>query len=478
MPRQVRSSIGPPRVGADLDFSSIRAEFDVPSEFPPEAVAEAERAAAGGRQRSQWSDLTQLPLVTIDPPGAKDLDQALLIDRRPGGGFRIHYAITDLGFFVTPGGHLDVAVRRRGQTYYLPDGMVPLHPTVLSEASASLLPGQVRPVVLWTIDTDSDGEPRSVVVRRALARSVARFDYDTVRAALKTGTLHSSLRYLPDVGRARRDQAVRRGAIELELPEQEVTASELGGWRLALRRRTEIDAWNAEISLLTGMSAAVLMLEAGVGLLRTLPEPDERSVNQLRRSAATLGVPWRAGASAAELLTELDSSRPESLALYLHATRLLRGAGYTAFDGKAPELSWHAGLGAPYAHVTAPLRRLVDRFCTEVCLAVSAGLDVAVWVREALPQLPAVMSVSDRMAVGVQKACVNQVEAWVLAHRVGQVFDAVVLRSDGGNTSEVFVPTPPVIAKCHGAGLAEGEWVRVRLTEADPARRRVSFEAA
>lgn len=455
----------------------------MPAEFPPEAVAEAERAAAGHRATSRppddrWPDLTDLPLVTIDPPGAKDLDQALLIDRRPGGGFRIHYAITDLGFFVAPGGHLDTAVRRRGQTYYLPDGPIPLHPTVLSEASASLLPGQVRPVVLWTIDTDSDGDPRSVVVRRALARSVARFDYETVRAALRQGTLHSSLRYLPDVGRARRGQAVRRGAIELELPEQEVTPNELGGWRLALRRRTEIDAWNAEISLLTGMSAAALMLEAGVGLLRTLPEPDERSVDQLRRSATSLGVSWPTGTTAAQVLAELDSSRPESLALYLHATRLLRGAGYTAFDGTPPEVSWHAGLGAPYAHVTAPLRRLVDRFCTEVCLAVSAGLDVADWVREALPQLPAVMSMSDRLAVGVQKACVNQVEAWVLAHRVGQLFDAVVLRSDGGNTGEIFVPTPPVIAKCRGDGLTEGEWVRVRLAEADPARRRVLFETA
>jgi len=72
---------------------------------------------------------------------------------------------------------------------------------------------------------------------------------------------------------------------------------------------------------------------------------------------------------AAELLGGLDPTRPEALALYMDATRLLRGAGYTVFDGAAPELTTHAGIAAPYAHVTAPLRRLVDRFATEICLA-------------------------------------------------------------------------------------------------------------
>ena len=133
------------------------------------------------------------------------------------------------------------------------------------------------------------------------------------------------------------------------------------------------------------------------------------------------------------------------------------------------------GFGAPYVHVTAPLRRLVDRFATECCLATVAGADIPAWVRAALPELPHLMSVSDALAAKVERACLDQVEAWVLADRVGAVFDAVVLRSEA-NSGEVFVAEPPVMAKCGGAGLPEGERIRVRLVEADIARRKVSFE--
>ena len=166
---------------------------------------------------------------------------------------------------------------------------------------------------------------------------------------------------------------MRRGAVELQLPDQEVEPDGRGGWRLVLRPRTDVDAWNAEISLLTGMAAARLMLDAGVGVLRTLPAADDGAVRWLRRSARSLGIAWPKGTDAAQLLAGLDPARPEALALFMDATRLLRGAAYTVFDGAPPELATHAGIAASYAHVTAPLRRLVDRFATEICLALSRG---------------------------------------------------------------------------------------------------------
>src|SRR5690348_15535461 len=173
--------------GGGEGFAGIRTEFGLPSQFPDAVLAEAEKSASewnrGGVDRE---DATDLPLVTIDPPGSKDLDQALLV-QRTASGFTLHYAIADLGTFVTPGGELDAEVRRRGQTVYLPDGNVPLHPTVLSEGAASLLPDQVRPAALWTIDCDADGEPTQARVRRALVRSVAQFDYETVQAAVTAG---------------------------------------------------------------------------------------------------------------------------------------------------------------------------------------------------------------------------------------------------------------------------------------------------
>ncbi len=459
------------------DFGPLRAEFSLPESFGPEVLAEAEAAvldplaSAGPRE-----DATDLPLVTIDPPGAKDLDQAMVVEKT-AHGFRVHYAIADLAAFVPPGGALDRESRRRGQTLYLPDGNVPLHPPVLSEGAASLLPGEVRPAVLWTIETDDAGEPTATRVRRALVRSTEQFDYETVQAALDAGNPHPSVAALPELGRRRRELAVRRGAVELQLPEQEITGDPDGGWVLARRPRTAVDAWNAEISLLTGMAAARIMIDARIGVLRTLPDPEPEAVDWLRRSAEALGIAWAPGTTVSEFLAKLDPGQPASMALYADTTRLLRGAGYTAFDGELPALTTHAGIGGAYAHVTAPIRRLVDRFATEICLAVSAGREVPEWVRAALADVPERMSASDTLAAKVERACIDQVEAWVLAEHVGGEFSAVVLRADE-NKAEILVEDPTVMAKCAGERLTAGERIAVRLTAVDVDKRKVSFERA
>ena len=465
------------------DFDAVRAEFGLPAAFPAAALAEAARAAAArptaGPDRV---DATDVPLVTIDPPGAKDLDQALGVARR-GDGFRVHYAIADVGAVVAPGAALDREVRRRGQTFYLPDGSVPLHPPALAEDAASLLPDGPRAAVLWRIDLDGGGEPTAVDVRRAVVRSRARLDYAGVQADLDAGRpTHPALEPLPDVGRLRRALAVRRGAIELELPEQEVVAARGGGWTVRVRRRLEVEAWNAEMSLLTGTCAAGVMLAAGAGLLRTLPGPDPDALAQFRRTAERLGVDWPAGRSVAELLSGLPADSPVALALRRAATSLLRGAGYAAFDSAAglapPADPGHGGIGAPYAHVTAPLRRLADRFGSEVCLAAAAGAEPPAWVREALPGLPSVMAASDALAAKVDRACVDRTEATLLAGRIGAEFDAVVLRPGGPNgaAGEVYLADPPVLAPCTGP-LTAGGSARVRLVEAEPATGRIAFSA-
>lgn len=459
------------------DFGPLRAEFVLPESFGPDVLAEAEAAvldplaSAGARE-----DATDLPFVTIDPPGAKDLDQAMVVERT-AGGFRVHYAIADLAAFVPPAGALDREARLRGQTLYLPDGNVPLHPPVLSEGAASLLPGEIRPAVLWTIDTDEAGEPTATRVRRALVRSTEQFDYETVQAQLEAGNPHPSVAALPELGKRRRELAVRRGAVELQLPEQEISGNADSGWVLARRPRTAVDAWNAEISLLTGMAAAQIMIGAKIGVLRTLPDPEPGAADWLRRSADVLGIPWAQDASVSEFLSTLDPGAPASMALYADTTRLLRGAGYTAFDGELPALTTHAGIGGAYAHVTAPIRRLVDRFATEICLAVSDGHDVPDWVRAALADVPERMTASDALAAKVERACIDQVEAWVLAEQIGGEFSAVVLRADE-TKAEILVEEPTVMAKCAGTNLTAGARIGVRLTGVDVGKRKVSFERA
>ena len=467
------------------DFAAVRAEFALPTGFPPAVLAEAAAAAAArpgpGRSLPDRVDATDVALVTIDPPGSKDLDQAVGVVAR-GDGFRVHYAIADLGAVVAPGGALDGEVRRRGQTVYLPDGSVPLHPPVLSEDAASLLPDGPRAAVLWRIDLDGAGEPVAVGVRRAVVASRGRLDYAGVQADVDAGRIHPAIAALPVLGPLRRALAVARRAIELELPEQEVVRAPNGGWTVTVRRRTPVEDWNAEISLLTGMSAARIMLDGGIGLLRTLPAAEPDSVAELRVVARGLGIDWPATTTPAAFLAGLPHDTPAALALRRAASALLRGAGYTAFDTSAgvapPADPGHAGIGAPYAHVTAPLRRLVDRFGSELCLALAAGAAVPGWLRTALPTLPAVMAASDHVANAVGRACVDRTEAALLADRVGEDFAAVVLRAARleGAPGEVYVHEPPVLARCTGA-LRSGETARVRLVEADPTTGRITFHA-
>jgi exoribonuclease R len=216
------------------------------------------------------------------------------------------------------------------------------------------------------------------------------------------------------------------------------------------------------------------MLSAGVGLLRTLPPADPDDVAELERSARALRVAWPAGRSYGEVVSALDPADPGSAALLVLATRLLRGAGYTAFDGAPPEQRLHSGVALPYAHCTAPLRRLADRHVGEVCLAVAAGQDVPDWARSALPRLPELMTAATRRAAALERAVVDLAEAVVLAPRVGERFDAVVVEanSKGG---VVQLRDPAVRARCEGADLPLGERLQVELVTADPTTRTVLF---
>src|SRR4029453_15198163 len=112
---------------------ALREELALPAAFPPEVEAAA--AAAAQRRRLPALDRSDLPLLTIDPPGAMDLDQALHVERR-GDGYRVHYAIADVAAFAAPADPVDREAQRRGQTLYGADTKIPLHPTVLSEGAA------------------------------------------------------------------------------------------------------------------------------------------------------------------------------------------------------------------------------------------------------------------------------------------------------------------------------------------------------
>lgn len=467
----------PGDVPARLDdgFERIRRELRLPEDFPPAVLDEAERVAAEEPARDR-QDLTGLPFVTVDPPGSMDLDQALHLERLRDG-YRVWYAIADVAAFVRQGGAIDAEARARGETVYLPGGKVPLHPKALSEGSASLLPGALRPAAVWRVDLDEQGRTVGADVQRALVRSRERLDYAYVQAAVDTGTADGTLKLLAEIGGLRLALERARGGVTLPTPEQEI-AQDNGGYRLEYRIPLPAEAWNAQISLLTGMAAASMMLDAEVGVLRVLPQPQPGDLAKVRRVAQALEVPWPEGATYGDVVHDLDPKEPRHAAFLQESKVLLRGAGYVAFDGAPPSLADHAAVAAPYAHVTAPLRRLVDRYATEVCLAIAAGEPIPDGVRAALPGLPEIMSSSGRRAGSVERACVDLVEAFLLRERIGQSFTAVVIdvdeRRPGG---QVQLVEPAVIARCDGE-LPLGEQVTVRLAKADPNTREVRFTLA
>ncbi len=471
------------------NVQSLRELFELPADFPP-AVTDA-AANATDRFARDRVDARDVEFVTIDPPGSLDLDQAVCIQRTETG-YRCNYAIADVGAFVAPGSPIDLEAKRRGQTIYLPDGNVPLHPRILSENKASLVAGEDRPAIWWQVETDASGSLTQVRVRRAIVHVRERLDYPTLQQQLDAGQpLHPAIALLPEWGHLREQQAHDAGAIELQLPEQDLELID-GEWQLRLEPRTQIDGWNAQCSIATGIAAAHIMLAANVGLLRTLPAPDADTIATFRKVARALSVTVTDDATPGTILDSLEPGSPESLALNAAATKLLRGAGYEAFDGAPPATAWHAGVAASYAHATAPLRRLADRHVNEICVAASAGawvplqhepdnaptLDataVPASIRAELPELAGIMQASGKRASDVDNTAINLGEAVALQHRVGETFTAALLRpADGNHDAEIYVMTPPVIAQCAG-DVPAGELVKVTLTVAEPAKQRVRF---
>lgn len=457
-------------------FEAVRQEHDVRQAFPDEVLEELRATLADPDLPDR--DETDVELVTIDPPGAMDLDQAMHIERA-GDGWRVRYAIADVPAFIREGGALDQEVRLRGQTVYCPDLRVPLHPPELSEGAASLLPDQTRPAYVWDIVLSADGRRRTAEVYRAMVRSRRRYDYEETQRLVDSGQAEPTLLLLKEVGEARIRRELERGGASLPMPQQEVhRESGPGGEDYVLRLRPILPSedWNAQISLLTGMVAAQMMLDGGVGILRTMPAPDARAVARFRREAAALGEPWPEGMTYGQFLRTLDRTDPGHLAVINAATTLFRGAAYTAFDGELPSQQERvqAALAAPYTHVTAPLRRLVDRYTLSVCEALSAGREIPDLVRRALPELPAVMRESDQRARSVDRECTSAVEAAVLRDRVGQTFEAMVVDELDRGDVVVQLLDPPVSEPARGSAEV-GTMATVRVEVADVRAREVGL---
>ena len=437
----------------------IRQQFQLPAGFPPDVEAEAAQAARRGIE--DHADATDLPFVTLDPAESRDLDQAFALEEA-GSDILLHYAIADVGWFVSPGGAIDREAWVRGTSYYLPDGKVPLYPPVLCDGAASLLPDDERAAIIFTVRVDPAGEAKLDGVKRARIRSRTKLAYETVREEeLPVGFAELTRR----VDAA--EQA--RGAARVEPPEQEVVEQD-GCFQLQLRPQSWAEQKNAALSLATNLAVAEALLQAKTGLFRTMGEPQDWAVRRLRHTARALGLEWPKGESLQQLERRLDQARPADAAMMLAIRRASPAAGYEPFrEGVRP---WHAAVAATYAHATAPLRRLADRYVVEAALAIANGRPVA--APDVFERLPDVMQKADALSSQIAHAVIDLAEAVSLKGREGSEFDAIVTDVDQRG-ARIQLRSPAVVARLKADGLKPGDELKVRLESADPEKRTVQF---
>ena len=445
-------------------LATIRSEFQVPSAFPTDVLVAADLAAR--RQPLQHVDRTAWRFVTLDPASSTDLDQAFLIETS-GADLLLHYAIADVAWFVDDGDAVDLEAWRRGSTLYLPDGKAGLYPPKLSEGAASLLPDGPRPAVVFTVRVTPDGAAHLDGAERAIVRSTAKLAYDSVRDT----DLPTSFTELANRVELAED---RRGAARVDPPEQEVVAVDRDGFALSFRPRLLSEDRNAALSLATNIVIAEALQAHHTGLFRVMAEPDDQAITRLRHTASALGLAWPATVTLKDFERTLDAGDPKQAAFMTAIRRAGKGASYTPYrEGVVP---WHSAMGATYAHGTAPLRRLADRYVVRATLAIANGEPVPNVVSEAFAKLPQIMARAEARDGQIERAVVDLAEAVMLSERQGQDFQAIVTDVDVRG-ARVQLCELPVVARIQANGLAPGERLRLRLIAADPDQRKISFQS-
>lgn len=447
-------------------LAAVRAQFSVPQGFAPPVMEAAVAAAA--RRPTAHADRTDLHFVTLDPASSTDLDQAFAIERadaRVGADLLLHYAIADVAWFVADDDPLDREAWARGVTTYLPDGKASLYPPALSEQAASLLPDGPRPAVLLTVRIAADGTVRLAGAERALIRSRAKLAYETVRDAdLPDGFAELAARIA-----AAED---RRRAARVDPPEQQVERDADGRFVLRFRPYSQAETRNAALSLAANLAVADALLAAKTGLFRVMAAPDAEAEQRLRRTAEAFRIEWPAGMPLVQFERRLDAARPDHAAFMLAIRRAGNGASYVPF--RAGETPWHAAMAAPYAHATAPLRRLADRHVLQAVLAIAQGQPVPEPAAAAFTRLPATMARTEQRASQVGRAVIDLAEAALLAGLEGEQFPAMV--TDVGEAgARIQLCDLPVVARADAGGALPGTLIRVRLDRADPVRRELRF---
>jgi ribonuclease R len=505
---KVKERVGRPDDPKALSLMTAAA-LGLPMVFPAEALdlaAAAEPVPLGRRE-----DLRHVPLVTIDGEDARDFDDAVWAepvetDNNPGG-HRLLIAIADVAHYVRPNNALDREARKRGNSVYFPDRVIPMLPEALSNDLCSLRPDGDRACFAVWITIDRKGQIRSWRFCRGLMRSRARLTYTQVQAAhdgqpdeLTAPLLTSVIMPLYAAYERLLEARHARGTIELELPERKIVFDADGrpvGVEARIRQASNMLI--EEFMIAANVAAASELAEAARACLyRVHDKPDPVKLEALAQFLEHLGVPWSRTAKKPGDFTRLLQALAEHDMREMASSFVLRSQAQAIY---APKNIGHFGLNLKrYAHFTSPIRRYSDLVVHRALIGhLGLGADgLGADVDDAqLASLGDHLSRTERKAMEAERRAYERLVAQFLADRVGSVFDARVTTAvyfglfvtlDGiGADGLVPVSTlgddafqlderhQALVGQRTGECFALGDRVKVELVEADPVQGTLLF---
>jgi ribonuclease R len=445
---RVKERLGPVKSEKAISLIAIHAH-EIPMEFSPAALREAAEAQpATLKGREDWRDI---PLVTIDPPDAKDHDDAVHAEPDPDpknrGGFIVHVAIADVAFYVRPGSALDRDALMRGNSVYFPDRVVPMLPERISNDLCSLVPGEPRGALAVRMVIGADGRKRSHSFHRVLMRSAAKLHYAQVQAAIDgqaddiTGPLLDPIvRPLYAAYEAVKRAREEREPLDLDIPERKILLKPDGTVdRVIVPQRLEAHRLIEEFMILANVAAAEMLERKALPLIyRVHDEPSFEKVQGLQEFLRTLDLPFAKGGPLRpslfnRVLAQVQGEDYEQLVNEV----VLRSQAQAEYSA---ENYGHFGLNLRrYAHFTSPIRRYADLIVHRALirgLALGEGAPPDGESLESLSEIAAQISATERRAMKAERETADRLIAHHLADRIGATFQG---RISGVTRAGLFV---------------------------------------
>ena len=404
-------SVLPANNEADRAASALLRSHRVPVDWPDTLDADAPNSVTASDTAGR-RDLTALPLVTIDGADARDFDDAVYAERQRRG-WRLVVAIADVAHYVKPGSPLDIEARRRGNSVYLPDRVIPMLPESLSNGICSLVPDERRLALVCDMRISATGTVSSHEFYDAVIRSHARLTYE--EAAKEPPNLAA----LFEVYAALRARRTERGALDFDSREPQLTLEDGRVTSVALAARNAAHGMIEEAMIAANVCAAK---HVDRPLYRIHDAPSGEKLDQLVAALAFAGIRLSARDTTPKALRAVMARAlaQSSRRAWLFEILLLRSMPQARYD---PRNVGHFGLALPqYAHFTSPIRRYADLTLHRMIKADGASPS-----SEALVETGAHISMTERRADDVARAVSDWLQCDYIKDRIGQRFSGVVV---------------------------------------------------